>query len=201
MYMTKPGRVLEVSLHWRHSRLTEKDPCNKDMCVVSILAALPDVGEREEIQLSLPTSACCVHRKQDGEGATASHEANDHEHLEKPEIEISIQRLVIEDILVRDTSERFQPVEFPVRKLCRLLSVQDARQRPHKTQLQRCTHSSYSVPKNVRGRYTRSYFDRRVRNSATKTAASAATGIKVATMADTDDEVPVWELDPEEDWT
>ena len=46
------------------------------------------------------------------------------------------------------------------------------------------------------------FFDRKTKKSATKTAASAATGIRVDRKAEIEDEVPVWVLDPafEEDW-
>jgi hypothetical protein len=83
------------------------------MCVVSVLAILRNVRKAQEIKLLSGTASRCIHWEQDREGYARANEADDCQHLDKPEVEIAIERLVVENIFIREATERLEPVELP----------------------------------------------------------------------------------------
>lgn len=93
--------------------LTEEDPANKNMCVVSVLAILVDIREGQNIKLLLTTAPCTIDRKENWERQAAANKANDCYHLEEPQVQVSVQRLVIENIFVGDIFETAKPVRPP----------------------------------------------------------------------------------------
>jgi hypothetical protein len=64
--------------------LTEEDPANENMCVVSVLAILTDIREGQNIKLLLTTAPCTINRKENRERQATANKANDRYHLEEP---------------------------------------------------------------------------------------------------------------------
>lgn len=83
------------------------------MCVVSVLAILVDIREGQNIKLLLTTAPCTIDRKENRERQAAANKANDCYHLEEPQVQVSVQRLVIENIFVGDIFETAKPVRPP----------------------------------------------------------------------------------------
>ena len=77
-----------------------EDPGDKDMGIISIFVRY--IAEAQEVELTLTTTACCVDRKQDRPGDTATNETDDDGHFEVPEQEVAIKGVVLKDVLIRE---------------------------------------------------------------------------------------------------
>lgn len=73
--------------------------------------------------MCFPAVASGIDREQDRESYTASHKADDSNHLEEPKVKVSIERLVVEDVFVLDAPERLQPAELFVGQLFRFFTA------------------------------------------------------------------------------
>ena len=93
--------------------LTEEDSANKNMCIVSVLAILADIREGQNIKLLLSSAPCSIERKENRELQAAANKVNDRYHLEEPQIQVSVQRLVIQNIFIGDVFETAKPVRPP----------------------------------------------------------------------------------------
>lgn len=92
----------------------EENPPQKDMCVVSILPFLSNVRKRNSIELGLSSSTCRIHRKQYRKRKTSPHKAYKCQHLEEPQVKVTVKRLMIENILVWNISKTLQPAKLPL---------------------------------------------------------------------------------------
>lgn len=90
--------------------LTEVDPGNKSVGIVTVFA-ITDVAETDEVQLLQARSAGRIDGKQDRPSYQAAEEAQRHGNLQIAEEEEAVQRVMIEDIAVRNLVERFDPTE------------------------------------------------------------------------------------------
>lgn len=84
------------------------------MCVKAVLVAWDsgiDVTEGEHVQLCQAPTACRVHREQDGPCYQAAEEAQSDGYLEVSKQKEAVERLVIENVTIRDLVERLDPVE------------------------------------------------------------------------------------------
>ena len=61
------------------------------MGIISVLARLADIGERQEIQLRVTTTARRVHGEKNRPGETSSDEADQSEHLQESQVQIAIE--------------------------------------------------------------------------------------------------------------
>jgi len=72
------------------------------MGIIPILASLVNIAKGEDVELLLSTSAGCIHREQYWPSDAAANKADECEHLEEPQVQIAIQRLVRNQELVRN---------------------------------------------------------------------------------------------------
>jgi hypothetical protein len=77
IHITKPALFSNHQIRVPRNTLTEKDPANKNMCKVSVLAILTDIREGQHIKLLLTTAACPIDRKENRERQAAANKAND----------------------------------------------------------------------------------------------------------------------------
>ena len=102
--------------------LTKEDPANKDMRIISILAVLVNIRKGQNIELLLATAARSVNRKENRESQATPDKTYDGQHLEEPQIEISIKGLVIEHVFVWNAFKTAKPIRLPLWKRFRLFS-------------------------------------------------------------------------------
>ena len=95
--------------------LTKEDPANKDMRIISILSVLVNIRKGQNIELLLATAARSVNRKENRESQATPDKTYDGQHLEKSKIQISIERLVVENIFIWNTFEATKPVKLSFR--------------------------------------------------------------------------------------
>ena len=98
------------------SLLTEEDPGNESMCIVSILG-VRNVAEADYIQLDLTSTASSIDGEQDRPCDQTAHETHSHRDFEIAQQEIAIQGVVIEDIAVWDLAESTEPIEHALWKI------------------------------------------------------------------------------------
>ena len=90
---------------------TEKDPCYECMGIVTGVISLHDIAHTEQVELDLSTAPSDVDWKEDWPSDAAADEANGRCNLQIAEEQIAVERLVIQDIGVRNLEESPNPVE------------------------------------------------------------------------------------------
>jgi hypothetical protein len=85
------------------------------VCVILVLPILIDIREGQYVKLLLTTTTCRVHWKENGESQASSNKTYNGQHLEKSKIQISIERLVVENIFIWNTFEATKPVKLSFR--------------------------------------------------------------------------------------
>jgi hypothetical protein len=76
---------------------------------VNVDSFLPDVAHREDVELLLANTTCCVDREQNRPRDAAAQEAQDNHHLEEAHEEVTVDRLVVQDVLILEILEVFNP--------------------------------------------------------------------------------------------
>lgn len=76
---------------------------------VDVDSVLPDVAHRENIELLLANTTSCVDREQNRPRDAAAQEAQDNHHLEEAHKEVTVDRLVVQDVLILEILEVFDP--------------------------------------------------------------------------------------------
>lgn len=90
---------------------TEKDPCHECMRVVARVVSLHDIAHAKEVKLDLPTTPRDVDGEEDRPSDAAADETDGRCNLQISEEQIAIERLVIQDIGVRNLEESSDPIE------------------------------------------------------------------------------------------
>ena len=85
------------------------------MRIVSVFVWLADIGKGNNIQLCLASSTSSVHRKEDWPCNASSPEAQNGHQLQESQVQITIERLVIENVFILEVFEMVHPAEFAVR--------------------------------------------------------------------------------------
>lgn len=65
------------------------------------MVILRNVAEAEAIQLRLVPASCGIDRKEDGPGKTCSGETDPDDEFQEAEVEVCIERIMLEDEAVR----------------------------------------------------------------------------------------------------
>jgi len=100
--------------------LTEEDPCDKSVRIVTILIAWNatlDIAEAEDVQLNASCATSSIDWEQDRPCYQTADEANRDRDLQISKEEEAIERLVVKNIAVRDLVEGSNPVEQPFRQV------------------------------------------------------------------------------------
>lgn len=88
---------------------TKIDPCNKGMCIIPVLVDY--ITEAQHIKLLASSMACYVDWKQDGERHATTDQGHGRGDLEISQEEEGIERVVVEDIAVRNFVKDTKPIE------------------------------------------------------------------------------------------
>ena len=102
--------------------LTEEDPANEGMCIISILGVL-NIAEADNVQLDLTSATSSIDGKQDRPCNQTADEAHGHRYFEIAQEEIAIQGVMVEDIAIWDLAESTEPIEHALWQIWRPLSV------------------------------------------------------------------------------
>ena len=87
------------------------------MSIVAVLVPFDgdiDVAEAENVQLNASGATSSIDGEQDGHGDETANEADGDRNLQVSKEEKTIERLVIEDVAVRDLVEGANPVEHSI---------------------------------------------------------------------------------------
>ena len=96
--------------------LTEEDPGNESMCIVSILG-VRNVAEADDVQLDLASTTSSIDGKQDRPCNQTADETHSHRNFEVAQEEIAVQGVMVEDIAVGDLAESPEPIEHAFWKI------------------------------------------------------------------------------------
>lgn len=78
--------------------LTNKDPCEEAVSIVTAILRFIDVGYSEQVQLRASATASRIHGEQDGPGDNAADEHQDRDQLQEAKEQIRVHRVVLEDV-------------------------------------------------------------------------------------------------------
>ena len=117
--------------HRRLRTLTKIDPCYQGMCIKSIW--IYHVAETDHIQLLLFSGSSGIDGKQDRPSDQTAHKANNHRYLQISEQEVTIERLMVEDIAIGYLTESPYPIEQSSRQI--RCSISELPQNPHQQTL------------------------------------------------------------------
>ena len=101
--------------------LTEEDPANEGVCIVSILGVL-DIAEADQVQLDLTSATSSIDWEENGPSNQTADEAHSHRYFEVAQEEIAIQGVMVEDIAIWDLAESAEPIEHAFWQIWRPLS-------------------------------------------------------------------------------
>jgi hypothetical protein len=73
------------------------------------------VSKRKDIELRFTTSSSYVDREQDGKGNAASDQTSNDSHLQKTQEQVTVQRVVVQDITIRNVEKVAEPCEDSIR--------------------------------------------------------------------------------------
>lgn len=79
------------------------------MCVVAIRVG--DIAHTENVELFLPSTSSCIDREQDWPCYTAADKGDDGEHLHVSQEEITVERLVLQNMIIGERLEVGYPAE------------------------------------------------------------------------------------------
>ena len=96
------------------------------MSVEAIFVGFGDITKTDQIQLLIPSAACCVDGKQDRHCHETADEADSYGNLEISKQQEAIERVVIEDIAVGNFVEGTDPVEETIGKLWRPFPLEES---------------------------------------------------------------------------
>ena len=187
------ARVLPVA-----GRLTKIDPADEGVSVVTIL--VDDIAEAQHVKLFVSGPARDIHGKEDGPGNKAAKEADGDGNPQIAQEEVGIQRMVIEDISVRNLVEGAEPVQETLGQIGRVfpsrltdVSLDDLRPRIYiRPSIEGPTHSVRRVPRYVRGAYCRRWLLLRIKKRTRKTTARSKAGTRVDTKLESELELFCW---------
>ena len=114
--------VIDTLAHHDVEYEGEKDPGDEGVRVETILGVC-DVTETDTVELFQASTACRIDREEDGPCHETANKADGHRNFEVPKQEEAIERVMIEDITVRDLIEGAYPVEHAIGKLWRPFPV------------------------------------------------------------------------------
>lgn len=93
------------------------------MGIETVLVVFGDIAHSKKIKFLAYSTASDVNGKQDGPSYQAADKGYDRCDFEKPKEEIGVQRLVVQDVGIRDAGEFANPVEQTTRKFGRPLTT------------------------------------------------------------------------------
>lgn len=94
--------------------LTEVDPSNESVCVVTIFG-INDIAETNDVHLDLSTTAGGIDREQDWPCYQTAEEAESHGNLQVSEEKKAVERMMVEHIAIGNLVEGANPFEQSVR--------------------------------------------------------------------------------------
>ncbi len=90
--------------------LTNKDPCEEAVSIVTTILRFIDVGDSEHVQLRTSATASRIDGEQDGPGDNTADEHQGRDQLQEAQQQICVHRVVLEDVGVGQFVHRGDPV-------------------------------------------------------------------------------------------
>jgi hypothetical protein len=73
------------------------------------------ISQREDVELRFTSTAGDVYGQKDGEGDAAANQTSNNSHLQESQKQVSVQRVVIENITIRNAEEVAEPTKKSIR--------------------------------------------------------------------------------------
>lgn len=92
MKLEIPANVIQIR------RLTDEDPREEAVSVVTAILSITDVGNTEHVQLLTATAASRIDGEEDRPGDDAANKHQDRDQLEEAQQQIRVHRVVLQDV-------------------------------------------------------------------------------------------------------
>ena len=80
-----------------------------------LVIVVRDISERKDVKLRFASTSSDVNGEQDREGDAAADQTRDNSHLQQTQEQVAVQRVVVQDITVRNIEKVAEPSKKSIR--------------------------------------------------------------------------------------